>query len=136
MSILIFLNPKEHPQLVCHLFAGPESCTLKPNRPLSDSLRGKELRSQPLTHTNQYFPPKKTQRVPLLLTAFCQQTHGLRWEFKLCVYICVLCKHQGSGAEEKIYIYSSPFFLRKAFLVAKGLSRTFGFCRNFTAVVI
>lgn len=32
--------------------------------------------------------------------------------------------------------YLSPFFFKNAFLVAKGLWRTFGFCRNFTAVVI
>lgn len=31
-----FPEPKGASQLVCHLFTGPESCTLKLNRPLLD----------------------------------------------------------------------------------------------------
>lgn len=58
-----FPEPKGASQLVCHLFTGPESCTLKPNRPLSDSSpRGKELQPQPLTLADQYFPPKKKKK--------------------------------------------------------------------------
>lgn len=58
-----FPEPKGASQLVCHLFTGPESCTPKPNRPLSDSSpRGKELQSQPLTLADQYFPPKKKEK--------------------------------------------------------------------------
>ena len=34
------------------------------------------------------------------------------------------------------YFQSLPFFFKKTLLVASGLWRTLGFCRNFTAVVI
>lgn len=44
-----FPKPKGASQLVCHLFTGPESCTLKLNRPPLLDPQGKELQPQPLT---------------------------------------------------------------------------------------
>lgn len=74
-----FPEPKGASQLVCHLFAGPESCTLKPNRPLSDP-QGTELQQPPLTLKDQYCPPPpKKDSVHLWPHTFCQQAHGLRW---------------------------------------------------------
>lgn len=54
-----FPEPKGASQLVCHLFIGPESCTLKPNRPLSDPL-GKVFQLQPLTCIDLYYPENNT----------------------------------------------------------------------------
>lgn len=105
-----FPEPKGASSLVCHLFTGPESCTLKPNRPLSDP-RGKELQLWPLTLIQQCPPPPLAKMT--LSTKNLSNQH----------------MHRDDAA------FSSPFFFRKALLVASGLWRTFGFWRNFTAVL-
>lgn len=58
---------------------------------------------------------------------FCHQTHTL-WCW--CNFPGILNSFQLEHS-----FCRSPFFFRKAFLVASGLWRTFGFCRNFTAVL-
>lgn len=122
-----FPEPKGASQLVCHLFIGPESCTLKPNRPLSDPL-GKVFQLQPLTCIDLYYSPKTTLCGQPYV---CKQTYFISKLYIISKNILdCISQHQ-----EHIK-YLSPFFFKKAFLVAKGLSRTFGFCRNFTAVEI
>lgn len=123
-----FPEPKGASQLVCHLFTGPESRSLKLNRPLLDAPRAKSYGHNLWTFQTSLImgAKKNTMSVPV-------ENKQARMDetFLTNMYRSVL-----SAQYHKSSKTLSPFFFKKAFLVAKGLWRTFGFCRNFTAVVI
>lgn len=69
-----FPEPKGASQLVCHLFTGPESCTLKPNRLLSDPLRTKSYSHNLGTTVYRPILLPKTDKVCAFLVNHILQT--------------------------------------------------------------